>query len=475
MSGKSYDRPVEHKEYIRLKYMTSNDSKNEEKIKKKKRIKKLIKPKTKKIHIFDDDIDLKKIDKNGSDDELYFGTKEEKPQIAAVVDERPLHMRRKDLDTNRWKTIEPVVDSSVVNDKASDSNKRLRHESDDDSTIPSRRLQQHDSDDSDLAPPRNRTSNRQRHDSDSDLSPVRASNRQKSKNNINDDLSPPRHKSTKQTRHDSDSDLSPIRETKAPKRQRSRHDDEDLSPPRSRQPNRSQRHDSGSDLSPPRSSRNDTHKPKPKTTLSGKKAGLSDGKHLREELMNAKKKEQILFESISDEMLGKNAKTVFRDSKSGKIRDLDEEARVQREKDSIKDKIEAEKKAKYDKWSKGLVQKKEQQEKRESNLHEMSKPLARYEDDADLDKMLREQERDDDPMLQMIRKNKEKVAIKEGTFKVRPAYKGPTAPLNRFNIQPGYRWDGVDRSNGFEKRHFDRIANRMATQDEAYKWATEDM
>lgn len=46
------------------------------------------------------------------------------------------------------------------------------------------------------------------------------------------------------------------------------------------------------------------------------------------------------------------------------------------------------------------------QEKYESDLHEMQKPLARYADDQDLENLLKSKVRDGDPMLDYIRKNK---------------------------------------------------------------------
>ena len=55
-----------------------------------------------------------------------------------------------------------------------------------------------------------------------------------------------------------------------------------------------------------------------------------------------------------------------------------------------------------------------------------------------------------------------------------PTYKG-SYPPNRFNIRPGYRWDGVDRSSGFEKSFYAKQADRRATSDHAFKWSTEDM
>ena len=44
----------------------------------------------------------------------------------------------------------------------------------------------------------------------------------------------------------------------------------------------------------------------------------------------------------------------------------------------------------------------------------MSKPLARYADDEDLERMLKEREREGDPMLAFIRKKTEKVKQNTG-------------------------------------------------------------
>ena len=46
-----------------------------------------------------------------------------------------------------------------------------------------------------------------------------------------------------------------------------------------------------------------------------------------------------------------------------------------------------------------------------------AKPLARQRDDADLDSMLREQEREGDPMLEFMRKKKAKTTQGSGPVK----------------------------------------------------------
>ena len=61
-----------------------------------------------------------------------------------------------------------------------------------------------------------------------------------------------------------------------------------------------------------------------------------------------------------------------------------------------------------------VTQTKQTQDKVADYLHEIDKPLARYRDDEDLDKMLKDQERDDDPMLAYMKQKKRKQNIREG-------------------------------------------------------------
>jgi len=49
------------------------------------------------------------------------------------------------------------------------------------------------------------------------------------------------------------------------------------------------------------------------------------------------------------------------------------------------------------------------------------------------------------------------------------------APTNRYTIEPGYMWDGVDRSNGFEQKLLATRNVREAQKNEYYKLRTEEM
>uniref|UniRef100_A0A1B6KCJ8 BUD13 homolog n=2 Tax=Graphocephala atropunctata TaxID=36148 RepID=A0A1B6KCJ8_9HEMI len=267
--------------------------------------------------------------------------------------------------------------------------------------------------------------------------------------------------------------------------------DSDDSPPRRRRTNSFRNDNSVPDLSPPRkrSSVKEKNPPKKalykpndsssseessrskskkmKTTLDGKQAGLQDAKQLRKELSDLKMKEDVMFSKMDASVSGVGAAPIKRDRKTGEVRDLEKEKEAQKEKEAKESVINE----KYYKWGKGLKQVEDAAVRAADTLKEMSKPLARYVNDTDLDNYLKAQEREGDPMLDYIKRKQSEATPLAG---VKPIYQGSFNP-NRFRIRPGHRWDGVVRSNGYEQEWFTHQNARKATADEAYKWSTSDM
>mmetsp|Transcript_7140 Transcript_7140/g.10561 ORF Transcript_7140/g.10561 Transcript_7140/m.10561 type:complete len:461 (-) Transcript_7140:120-1502(-) len=90
--------------------------------------------------------------------------------------------------------------------------------------------------------------------------------------------------------------------------------------------------------------------------------------------------------------------------------------------------------------------------------------FARSVDDAD--QWRRSRIREGDPMA------KRDSARGESSKKT---YKGPQPKANRFGIGPGYRFDGIDRGNGFEDKVLAVLYGKGRKKEEAYKWSCADM
>ncbi|KAI0300172.1 Pre-mRNA-splicing factor of RES complex-domain-containing protein [Multifurca ochricompacta] len=191
------------------------------------------------------------------------------------------------------------------------------------------------------------------------------------------------------------------------------------------------------------------------------RGGLLTKRQLRAQLPSALNPRQ---EAENDpKVVAAAQETVYRDS-SGRRIDMElekvEAARKKRERE--------EREAQKMEWGKGLVQRDEVEIRRQEEEHIRQRGFTRYVEDEELNRAQRDQERWNDPAAAFMTKKRTKGPRK-------PEYTGPPPPPNRFGIKPGYRWDGVDRGNGFERLYFQKQNERRRTGAQGHVWSVEDI
>lgn len=129
---------------------------------------------------------------------------------------------------------------------------------------------------------------------------------------------------------------------------------------------------------------------------------------------------------------------------------------------------------------KGEIQIEEAKRRQERLQEAKTMSLARGVDDEEMNREMKEERRWNDPMARFLGAEDEApTSSSVGGDKAgkktskRPVYKG-AAPPNRYGIRPGYRWDGVDRSNGFEAERFKALNRRERNKGLEYSWQMDE-
>lgn len=196
---------------------------------------------------------------------------------------------------------------------------------------------------------------------------------------------------------------------------------------------------------------------------SGAHAGLQTADQVTAQLKRKEAEERRRFLQDGDEHSGKGKETIYRDA-SGRIINVQmkrAEARKKAEEEAAKAAAELES-------QKGDVQRAQKEKQKERLQDAKFMPVARYADDAELNDELKERERWNDPAAGFLEKRKEGKSVSG-----KPLYKGAAAP-NRYEIRPGYRWDGVDRGTGFEKEYFAARNRRENLKNLDYAWQMDE-
>ncbi|KAL2850636.1 Pre-mRNA-splicing factor of RES complex-domain-containing protein [Aspergillus pseudoustus] len=166
----------------------------------------------------------------------------------------------------------------------------------------------------------------------------------------------------------------------------------------------------------------------------------------------------------SGEEEGAQQETIYRDASGRIINVAMKRAEARR--------VEEEKKVKEVEAKEALmgdVQRRDREARRQALEEAKVMPLARTVEDEDLNEELKAQERWNDPAAQFLTKRSGGGVSVSG----KPLYKGAFQP-NRYGIRPGHRWDGVDRSNGFEKEWFAARNRKGRMEALEYEWQMDE-
>ena len=168
---------------------------------------------------------------------------------------------------------------------------------------------------------------------------------------------------------------------------------------------------------------------------------------------------------------GKEQDTIYRDASGRIINVAMKRAEARRKLETEAAQAQAEKEA-----QKGDVQRLEKEKRREDLQDAKFMTVARYADDVDMNEELKQRERWNDPAAGFLSSSSAAPGAKgKGGKSVsgKPLYRGAAEP-NRYGIRPGYRWDGVDRSTGFEKEYFKARNRRENVKNLEYAWQMDE-